>query len=295
MRVFVRIRLPDEREIELPPDAIIGRMRSATLRLNEPTISEAHALVSLRGSQLKLLALRGRFYVDGVQHAEVALRPGQVIELAPGQTLTVVAVSIPSEVLGLRAHGLPLQVLPPVASIDHTGDLVPRVVPDAAAVLWIDDAKVRVRRAGHPDEWLAAGEAIDVADRTYVVEYMQLQAHGASPTERAPSELPLVMTLFFDSVRITVGERVAAIDGMPARILCELAEINAPVEWRAVAREIWPREDDDFLLRRNWDSGLARLRRALIEQGVRSDLVRAAGRGKVELFLRPGDRVDDQQ
>lgn len=298
MQVRVQMRLPDTRVVELAPEAIIGRMRSATLRLNDPAISEAHAMVSLRGASLRLLALRGRFEVDGRQLADIALSPGQRIVLTPQIALDVVSVSIPPEIIGIRARDLPLQVLPPVASIAaDTGDVGAGFHPEAAAVLWLDGDVVYLRDLSgtRPETTLAMGEAFDVAERTYVLERMRLEAADAPATQRGHLDEPLTLKLMYDSVHIEHGPHVAAVDGLPARILCELAEIGAPVEWRTVAREVWPHEVDDGLLRRNWDACLARLRRALLEQGVRGDLVRAAGRGRVELFLRAGDTVDDRQ
>lgn len=297
VQVFARLRLPDLRTVDLAPEAVIGRMRSATLRLNDPAVSEAHAIVSLRGSTLKLLALRGRFAVDGVQCSEIALAVGQVIELAPRLQMTVVEVVLPPQIFGIRSEGLPLQVLPPVASIrSGTGDVVPGFVPDAEAILWLDETSVHARRVGQEgDVELRYGEALDVADRTYVIERVLLRDVGLPATMRSPLDEPLTLTLLYDSAHIAHGDRVAAVDGIAARILCELAELNGPVEWRTVAREVWPHEDDEVLLRRNWDAGLTRLRRLLLEQGVRSDLVRAAGRGRVEIFLRPRDQVIDRQ
>lgn len=299
MQVVTRLRLPDLRIVDLAPEAVIGRMRSAALRLNDPAISEAHAMVSLRGSELKLLALRGRFMVDGVQAAEVTLRPGQRIELGADIELTVVSVSIPPEILGIRAPDLPLQVLPPVASIlVGSGDIASGYHPNAAAVLWVDGELVHARLQGGPevgDRTLGPGEALDVADRTYVIETMKVGEAASPATQRGRLDTPLEITLLYDSVHIARGGEIACIDGIPARILCELAELGGPVEWRVVAHQVWPREGDEALLRRNWDSGLSRLRRALVEQGLRSDLVRAAGRGRVELFLGPKDRVDDRQ
>lgn len=296
MRVFVRVRLSDLSTVELAPEAVIGRMRSATLRLNDPSISEAHAMVSLRGSVLKLLALRGRFMVDGAPQSEVVLREGQRIELGARVLLDVLTVSIPPEVLALRAEGLPLQALPPVASIvAGSPEVVPGFQPNAEATLWLDGELVHVRRPGCEDEAFACDEAVDIAGRTYLVERMSLRDLDAPATARQAPSTPLVLTLRYDSVHIASGEEVAAIDGVPARILCELAEFGGPVEWRTIAREIWPREDDEGLLRRNWDAGLARLRKSLHEQGVRANLVRAAGRGRMELFLQPRDRVEDRQ
>jgi len=296
MHVFVRLRLPDLRTVDLAPEAVIGRMRSASLRFNDPAISEAHALVSLRGSTLKLLALRGRFMVDGVQLSEAVLRSGQTIELGPRIVLKVLEVSTPPAVLALRAEGLPLQVLPPVASLlPGAPDLAPGFVPNADAVLWLDDERVWVRQPGQDDIALASGQAIDIAGRTYVVEPMLLDDVGSPATARSNLQIPLALTLRYDTVHIEFADQLAAVDGVPARILCELAELGSPVEWRTVAREVWPHERDEALLRRSWDAGLARLRRFLAEHGVRGDLVRAAGRGRIELFLRPDDRVRDLQ
>lgn len=296
MNVNVRLRLPDASVVELGPESVLGRMRSAALHLNDPSLSEAHALVSLRGSQLKLLALRGRFRVDGESQSEVTLRPGQAIELGPGLTLVVESVSLPSEVLAVRAANLPLQILPPVASITSgSGALVAGFSPNAEALLWIDGDTVHVRRPEQPDEQLVAGAALDVAGTTFVIERMSLERAGVGATLRGDHDGPLHLVLRYDTVHIRTRDGVAAIDGIPARILCELAELGAPVEWRTVAALVWPEEHDDTLRRRSWDAGLSRLRRALLEHRIRGDLVRGAGRGRVELFLRPDDVVEDRQ
>lgn len=292
----MRIRLSEGRVVDLGPESVIGRMRSAALHLNDPAISEAHALVSLRGSQLKLLALRGRFRADGEPTPEVTLRAGQTIELGPELTVFVEQVSLPTEVLAVRAHNLPLQILPPVASITAaTGELVPGFSPNAEALLWIDGDAVHVRRPGLSDELLVAGAALDVAGTTFVIERMSLERAGVGATLGRGVDARIQIVLRFDTVHVLTGGRVAAIDGIPARILCELAELGGPVEWRMAAAEIWPEERDDALLRRNWDAGLSRLRRALLEHHIRGDLVRSAGRGRIELFLRPGDTVEDRQ
>ena len=61
MRAFVRLKDPDGVVHELSHGDIIGRVWSAALHLDDARISEAHAMVSLRGQELKLLALRGMF------------------------------------------------------------------------------------------------------------------------------------------------------------------------------------------------------------------------------------------
>ncbi len=69
VRPLARFLAPDGRSELLGPGDIIGRMPTATLTINDPHVSEAHALVSLRGSELKLPGLRGR---------------SSVLEVAPG-------------------------------------------------------------------------------------------------------------------------------------------------------------------------------------------------------------------
>ncbi len=73
MRAFVRFVVPDGSHRELVHGDVIGRLPRAALALNEPTLSEAHAMVSLRGSLLKLLALRGRVTVRGRSLADQLL------------------------------------------------------------------------------------------------------------------------------------------------------------------------------------------------------------------------------
>lgn len=288
------MRTPDGRLVTLGPETIIGRMTSAGLRLNDPSVSEAHALVSLRGTQLKLLSLRGRFTVDGVPTAEVALSPGQLIELGPRVRLAVENVMIPSQVLGIRAEGMPLRALPNVAWIGGDGQVEPGFSREAVVSLWIDGGAVWMRRAHGEDERLEPGEAFDAAGVTFVLALMQVGEAATRATESS-AEAPLTLRLFYDSVQLVAAGHTTSIDGIPARILCELGAMRMPVEWRVVAREIWPHETDEALLRRNWDAGLARLRKGLFEAGVRGDLVRTAGRGRVGLFLGPRDRIVDRQ
>ncbi len=307
--------------MQLGPEAVIGRMWSAKLRLNDPSISEAHAMISLRGTQLRLLSLRGRFSVDGTPTADVSLSRGQSIELGPRLRLEVEQVSIPTYVHAIRSEGMPLRALPPVASISARGDLEPGFTRDAAATLWIDnedvDAQVAedhdetrctaadeakaeaiddvwIRRPHCDDERMKLGEAFDVGGQTFVLERMRVGEAAALATASS-FDAPLTLCLLYDSVQIISAGKTASIDGIPARILCELAAVRMPVEWRTVAKEVWPREDDDALLRRNWDAGLARLRKALFERGLRGDLVRAAGRGRVSIFLNARDRIVDRQ
>ncbi len=52
------------------------------MSLDDPRISEAHALLSLRGGALHLLSLRRMIAVDGKPVSGVELRRGLVVALA---------------------------------------------------------------------------------------------------------------------------------------------------------------------------------------------------------------------
>lgn len=301
MRAHARFRYADGQLVELGPGDIIGRLPTAALRINDPRVSEAHALVSLRGGRLKLLALRGRFLIDGIPQSEVDLAPGLVVELARDLPLQVVAVVLPSVVLAIDGPGFARQLLPPVASIiARTSELVPGFSPDADATVWFDGEDFRARlRASPPD-----GEAGDIVlqpesiltidGRELRIVGVRLDSAGAPATQRdEPFDVPLVLTLRYESVHVARASDHMTIDGLPAMMLTELGQIGAPVEWRVVARELWPEEDDDHALRQRWDRGLARLRARLRECGLRADLVRLVGAGRVELYLHPHDRLHD--
>lgn len=280
--------------VALRPGAVIGRARTADLCINDPALSEAHALVSLRGSSLRLLSLRGRFAVNRKVVGDVELVPGLSVELAPGITLEVLEVRLPEEVLGLELDGGINLVPPPVCSfVPGRAEPVTGLRDDAEAVLWVADGAMHLRRAGAPDVQLVAGDTFSVGERTHRVLAMPLSRSAIEETGALGFDTPLHLVVRFDTVHIWRGQEVALVDGIPARMVSELALIAAPVEWQVVAREIWPEEDDGRRLRMNWDAGLARLRTRLREAGVRPDLVRGAGGGRVELFLGPSDRVTD--
>lgn len=84
------------------------------------------------------------------------------------------------------------------------------------------------------------------------------------------------------------------VDGLPGRVLSEVAACSAPVGWAVVAREIWGATEDLTLLRQSWDRAMRRLRARLREGGVREDLVRPDGCGNVELVLGAADTVVDE-
>jgi hypothetical protein len=138
LRAFVTLLLPDGTLKQVVSGDLIGRLPSAAVFLDDERVSEAHALVSLRGADLKILSLRGRLIVDGKAMTEAVLEEGMVIEPAPGLELTVASVALPDAVLALQGEGLPRQILGGTTSILLTPRpaIVQRYVGDAVAWVW---------------------------------------------------------------------------------------------------------------------------------------------------------------
>lgn len=296
MDVFVRLRLPDERVVDARPGDFVGRLPSAVVRINDARISEAHALISLRQRTLRLLSLRGRFAIDGIATSEVALEAGRVIQLAPGLALTVVAVALPNAVLGIEGPGLATQVLSPVTSLRLTAmgpDLLPSLHPDADALIWSGGDGFLLRIKGHGEQTVDVGSRVTIGALELRFVAIPLTSAQVAATQRDDLDAALTLVVRYDSVHIHRGATVVSIDGMPARIVTELALIGVPVEWRTLAHMLWPGEQEDTLLRARIDRTMTRLRKRLVELGVRKDLVRNDGCGRFELLLGPGDQVRD--
>lgn len=296
------VQLRDERTRrtwDLGPGAIIGRMVSASCRLTDSRVSEAHALVSLRGRALRLLALRGSVLLDGEPEDELELTEGQALQLG-GVTLRVVSVTLPEDVLALRIGGQdPQELCAGVYSLvaSPTPELVPREDEAALARVWSTAEGWCLQLPDRRRETLAPGRRWTLGGVEVEAVLLALDEAGRTATVgRLATGLTLVAR--FTSVHLLrPGREPVVVDGQPGRVLSELAVMGAPVDWSVLAHELWPSIDpkrDRDLLRRNWDRVLRRLRLTLREHALRDDLVRADGTGNVELVLHAGDRVKDE-
>lgn len=294
--VCVTFQLPDTTSLTLRPGDLIGRLPSAALYLNDLRISEAHAMVSLRGEQLKLLALRGRFAVDGTLETEVVLEEGLVIELAPALELTVLEVELPLEVLALEGPDLPRQMLHdpmsllllPRPSLHH------KFIADAAAHLWSAGDDWYARVAGGATRILRAGDSWDVGSLRFRAVANAVASAALADTHLELHAEPLQLVARYDIAHIhRSGQPTVTLDGVLGRLLSELVAMHGAAPWEVVAGEVWPTELDRAALRRRWDVYMARLRRRLRGARIRPSLVRATGLGTVELFLLPQDSAQE--
>lgn len=296
-RASFTLELPDGRQVILGPGDIIGRMPSAALCLDDPRISEAHALVSLRGEKLKLLALRGALLLGGRPQAELALAPGTQVVLAEHLSLRVVSVQLPDVVLALDGveHG-PVSLTASVYSLVSVDGRLPRAMPGfrpgAVANIWSTGEGWRWALPGEAGQPLQPDQELIAGVRT---RGQRLERASAQNTVAAGGvSAPLLIRARYDTVQIDrKGWPSFHVGGRPARILAELVMIGAPASWEAVAREVWKDDADKHALRTRWDRNLSSLRSKLRAANIRTDLVRSCGSGNVELLLHEGDVAED--
>jgi pSer/pThr/pTyr-binding forkhead associated (FHA) protein len=295
MRVYARVLVNDERVVDLAPGDLVGRLWSAKLRIDDARVSEAHAMVSLRGAQLKLLALRGVLVVNGKRVPEVRLEDGTTVHLAPDVVLEVAAVEIPPETLAVRIGEHVETLMASVYSVLATPmpRLVPRYDPSAVAHVWSTGQGWSFRVPGTEAVELAAGSTVEAGGVTLSFEGVPVRTAAAVET-RGGLMPPMRIVAQYDTVHIHQRGRVVSLNGIAARIVSELVGFDGPADWEVVARQIWRDDADRFQVRRKWDVNLARLRRKLRDAGVRADLVHADGTGNFELLLYPDDVVEDR-
>lgn len=292
------VRAPGGALVELGHGDLVGRLRRCALQVDDARVSEAHALVSLRGDGLQLLPLRGRLVVSGEAVREVRLAPGLTVELASGVALEVLEVVLPEAVLALCLDGGPPLVLTGTCSLVAEGRTVALHSgwqAGALAALWSTDGEWRVARGAGPEP-LHEGRVLEVGGARVEIVSLPLVEAGVAPTRADPElDVPLRLVARYQSVHVWAGGRERLVlDGAPAAIVSELVALRGPASWEVVAREVWREEVPAPVLRSRWDTALHRLRARLRQAGVRPSLIRSDRHGFVELVPGPRDEVVDE-
>jgi len=293
---WVELRLPDGDVVRAAHGDVVGRLASSAVPIDDPWVSEAHALVTLRAGAFRLLPLRGQLAVARTLVREALLAPGAVVNLTPQLALTVTAVQLPGAVLAIEGPGVPRQAVPACCALvtRPTPALSASFVADADAWIWSNGIEWSLRVGAGPPRPLRADEIIDLDGVRFRTSTLPLEAAGGALTLGPALELePLVIAPSFDLVRITRASLPpATIAGRPARVVSELAAMGGAAPWEVLAREIWP-DADSIALRKNLDVTMARLRAKLRALRIRPDLVRPHGNGTFELVLHERDRLVD--
>ncbi|MBT9561232.1 MAG: hypothetical protein IV100_34880 [Myxococcales bacterium] len=293
----VLVRVADGAFVTLAPGDVIGRGRSCRLHIDDPRISEAHALVSLRGDALWLLGLRGRMQVGDAVVDRIRLDDTLRITLAPGVELEVIDVLVPDVVMAIELAGGVPQLLNGTTSVfvQPQPSLRGGWFPNADAWIWSTDETWRLRRS--VDSALVLLEdGVPVQVSGIAITPRVAAVDEAGVTHTVQNSEPVRIDARFYTVHITrlSGGEPLVLTGTAARVVSELVALKGPVEWSLPAREIWGQDTPDVVLRSRWDTTVSRLRRRLRCANLRPDLIRASRSGVVELVIGPDDVVVDQ-
>lgn len=290
--------MAEDRSVTLGPGALIGRANTATLYIDDPRVSEAHAMVSLRDHCLKLISLRGRFRHQGKVMHEIQLVPEMRLELAEGVEVVCEEVHLPSSVVGLTIWPGPLQV--PLsgtttihvkgsdASIrrgyDPTGDLI----------VWSTGQRWSAKVKGQQRRTLTSGDLISLEHVRIQVVDMPLADLDKGQTR---SHLRAGALLKCTAHQVIITPDVGAshvISGIPGRILSSVLRRGNAAQWTQIVSDVWP--DDRSIpssLRRRFDAGLRRLRDSMqVVFPGSDDMLMLDGAGVLILQLGKDDRVE---
>ncbi len=273
---------------------LIGRTPTAAVVIDDPRVSEAHAIISLRKGELHVIALRRLVIANGKPVEECVLSPGLTLTIVDEIMLTVERVEAPRMVLALTLPSGETQLLSQVASVTTTPPrLHGKLLQEARAVIWSTGERWRAR-IGERTVEVQAGDELIVDDLRFVFTLLPIGQASADSTDGAEVAAPLRLVAFYDSIQLYQRNRkVHTLGGTGARIISELVACGGPTRWEVVAREIWPDEIDTAPLRHRWDVALGRLRARLRSAGVR-DLIHSDGSGQLALELYDGDVVEDK-
>jgi len=291
----VHFRLPDGAIASATHGDIVGRMVTSAVQINDPAVSEAHALVTLRAGAFRLLALRGQLGVAGEVVRDVILSPGLEVYVTPTLAIQVAAVHLPEAVFAIEGPEIPRHALPASCAIMTAPS--PRISSGyqhaAQAWIWTNGATWMLRIGTGPARSIVPGDSFTIGDHTFRTSLLAVGDAGGAQTERALIKAePILIKTNHDIVQLsTAGRAPVTIAGKPARLICELASMGGTADWETLAAEIWPGAPR-HTLRRRLDVTLTRLRDRLREVGVRPELVRPCGNGVFQLVLNEQDRLE---
>ena len=296
MKSYATFTVTGQQEpIHLAPGDFIGRSYKASLILSDPRISEAHAMLSLRGQSLKLLALRGRFRHEGQVLLELDLKPGQAIELAKDIWLNCVEVCLPKHIPALRINQLPPVVLTNTISIFLTADpyIKQGVQPQADAMIWSSGDSWHITFGDGPsqrlnigDQWAHDDHLIHVLDIT--------RREEAQLFTRSHIQQPLTLNVVDQRVHIhNEVDPPVIISGVPGKILAALLRQSGSAHWTAIARQVWLNDKaGEDVLRPRFDVGLGRLRQQMKALFNTEDaLLEFDGTGILSIHLSKQDTI----
>ncbi|MBX2801857.1 MAG: hypothetical protein KTR31_29530 [Myxococcales bacterium] len=284
--VFV---LPDERRVRMLPGDVLGRGRRSDVVVQDPRVSEAHAMVSLRRGGLWWLPLRPG--VHGQVGPDVLLAPGASVTVLDELQLRVESLTLPATVDVLQVdHGAPIVLDHPEWHIAASGDARPGPHREAVAVLWRTDGRWWCRGGEGPARQLAAGVGMVVGGRQLHLGAVPSDSQGSFTADNQPVP-PVRIRSWEGFSEVGLGSLAPVrLTGNPHRVFRLLARLvpdGGTVHWQEVASRLWPHSDWSS----NWYTNLPRIREQLRKKGLPGWLL-VCENGQVGLGMRQRDRVE---
>lgn len=287
----------DGARFEVGPGAILGRLTHADIPIPDPRVSEAHALVSLRAEAFHLLALRGRFSVNGQVSTDTVLAEGMRIELAPGAGVTVDSIQLPAAILALATPGQSPIPLPGVVSV--TGQPAPTIRSgfhaDSTEHLFPDGEEAVRIAGGQPPQTIQVGSSFRVDGVQFTLQTIPLRSLSTPRTRvEGRYDAPLRIITRYDVVHIQrEGAETLILSGVAAILISEVAAQGGTADWETLAKTVWP-TCSASKLRHRLDVNLSRIRKRLSAARIRRDLLSMNGCGQAELLLHHDDTLVDE-
>ena len=211
---YVRFRLGDGTTAQISPGGLIGRAASAELRIANPEVSEAHALISLRGHQLHMLSLRRWIILDGERCSAITLKPGQRIFLSQTVVLEVEAVELPDHVFVLGCDDREVCTLSEsVYSLMRGEDgikVLPEHVQGAEAYLWGNAEGFTLRVGDAAPVEVEAGTEWKLGEHRLRITARPLGDGALSTRSIGQNDPPLTIVARYDTVYIHTPGRAPA-------------------------------------------------------------------------------------
>jgi hypothetical protein len=266
------IRLPNGSRVLCYPGDLVGRMEGCRVRIEDPRVSEAHALFSARDGRLFLLYLRkprhGRAGV--VWHDELV--PNTVLPLAEGVAIEVLDVQPPPERLALALDdGEPVPLGDGKYAIDPAAR--PFLVVDGAADVW---------RAGS-DHYLRTDDGVQA-----ILQFEEYRVRGhvvrasvvRAETEWTRAHAELIRTQIHlartDSGRARIEDetgRTGELTNKRAEVFYALAQAGGRADWLQVCIALWGKHKGPSMRTNLYNNVLHRLDAHLRKLGLRDDLI----------------------
>lgn len=307
--MHVVLRLPDGRQVYVPPGSVIGRLVTSAVPINDPRISEAHVLVTHRGDSMWMISLQPQpIKVLGERsHRSVKLETGQRLSLAEGYVMEVMAVVTPDHLPQAQYRKAGESVWHLLGNLD--GHEHYSVMPGP---LWAagPQAGALFRLACGVDSWVLfspEGDTIPIEDLDiwsageweFRFLWRPVEQAGIAKT-MAKGHLVLDYSIESDEnvVRIiplegSLQQEPLTFVGQHRLLLLALLREPTPRRWQVLGAEVW--DDwgklDRTARERRWNPAIHRLRKRLAEHALDPDLIYRDEECPGRYGIRPGSEI----